>query len=78
MNNKYLVTISCDCETRFTGEDNACCGICVDLCPEVFEIANNRARIKSRVDFDKYIEKIKIAAERCPVEAIVLSEAKGG
>lgn len=77
MSNKYSLTISCDCETRFTGEDESSCGICVDVCPEVFEITSNRARIKSAVDVEKYIDKVKIAIEKCPVEAIVLCEAKG-
>lgn len=73
ISNKHCITISCECETRFTGEDEGQCGICVEVCPEVFEIANNRVRIKNDIDINKVIEKVMIAIKNCPVEAIILT-----
>jgi ferredoxin len=69
------VNVGCDCETRFAGDDDGCCGICVSICPEVFEIKGNRARVKNNVDIKKFLEQIKIAIKNCPVEAISLTGA---
>lgn len=78
LSDKYNLTIGCECETRFTGEDEGCCGICVDICPEVFEISNNSVIIKRGVDIDRYEKKIMTAIENCPVEAIILSKRRNG
>lgn len=52
-------------------------GICVDLCPEVFELKNSIAAVK--VDEDQEIpreleEMCREAVESCPNEAIILEE----
>ncbi len=49
------------------------CGACEDTCPEVFEMPD-LAQVKEGVDLSKYSEKIKKAAEECPVEVIKYDE----
>ncbi len=50
------------------------CGISEDTCPEVFEV-KNEATVIEGVDYSLYEEKIKKAAENCPVEVIKYEEA---
>jgi ferredoxin len=45
------------------------CGLCSDICPEVFELKDVSTVIEG-VDFSKYEAGIKEAAENCPVEVI--------
>jgi ferredoxin len=45
------------------------CGLCEQICPEVFEMPDT-AVVKSGVDLNKYADKIKEAAESCPVSII--------
>ena len=45
------------------------CGLCAEICPEVFAI-EAEAIVKSGVDFTKHESCIKEAAESCPVEII--------
>ena len=45
------------------------CGLCVDTCPEVFEM-EDLAVVKAGVDYSAYEEPVKEAAESCPVEVI--------
>ena len=42
------------------------CGACVASCPEVFEMSNGKAKVKSQKDASC----IKEAIESCPVDAI--------
>ena len=53
-----------------------CCGLSSDTCPEVFEIPddNNINVVKENVDFSQYEEKIKKAADGCPVNVIKYEE----
>lgn len=47
------------------------CGMCVDICPEIFEFnVENKATPKNKDDFEKMGDKIVEAKEICPVEAI--------
>ena len=50
------------------------CGLCSDICPEVFELQDEAVVIEG-ADFSKYTEEIKEAAESCPVEVITYKEA---
>jgi ferredoxin len=54
-------------------EDNCtACGLCVDTCPEVFEMGDSIAEvIVSHVPVELE-ETVQQAADECPVEAIVV------
>lgn len=45
------------------------CGLCEDICPEVFKLEDEATVIKG-VNYADYEAKIKEAAESCPVEVI--------
>jgi len=51
--------------------DEGCiaCGLCEEICPEVFELKELATVIES-VNYADYEEPIKEAAESCPVEVI--------
>jgi ferredoxin len=46
------------------------CGLCVDTCPEVFELSGDVAKVKADPVPGDAEESCKKAAEECPVEAI--------
>ena len=47
------------------------CGLCSNLCPEVFELAEDgKAKVKENADLEKNKEGVKEAKEGCPVSAI--------
>jgi ferredoxin len=50
------------------------CGLCEEICPQVFRVEDT-AKVND-VDFFDYSEKIKEAAENCPVEVIKYSESE--
>lgn len=72
---KHSVFIREECKTRFLGEDSGYYGICVELCPEVFEISKDKARIKDGAEITLHIGKIRKAIENCPIDAIILNNA---
>ena len=45
------------------------CGLCVDICPEVFEMEDT-ATVIAGVNFDDYEAQIKDASESCPADVI--------
>ncbi|HOA70917.1 MAG: ferredoxin [Bacillota bacterium] len=48
------------------------CGLCVDTCPDVFELTDDgKAKVKEGASD---IECAKDAADTCPTEAIVVEE----
>lgn len=49
-------------------DENKCigCGTCASVCPEVFEMKDNKAHVKAQKDDDC----VKEAIESCPVDAI--------
>ena len=53
-------------------DKNKClgCGMCVSLCPVVFELKNGKSQIKEKAALEKYKDCIKEAAENCPAGAI--------
>lgn len=57
-------------------DDNLCtgCGLCVDICPEVFEMPEAVSIVKTQNIGEDLVEKVKEAAESCPVEAIIIEE----
>ena len=50
------------------------CGLCVSICPLVFELKNNKSQIKEKANLEKSKECIKEAAENCPVQAIKIEK----
>lgn len=49
------------------------CGLCEDICPEVFKV-EDIATVIEGVNFADFEEKIKEAADSCPVEVIKYTE----
>jgi ferredoxin len=53
-------------------EDCTACGLCVDTCPEVFELGDEVAKVTADPVPEVLEEQAKQAAEECPVEAIIV------
>jgi len=55
--------------------DEGCtaCGLCVDICPEIFKM-EDEATVIEGITYEDYNHQIKEAAENCPVEVIKYSE----
>lgn len=56
-------------------EEDLCtaCGVCSDLCPDVFEL-DDIAKVKTESVDGDLLECAKDAAEQCPGEAIIIEE----
>ena len=50
------------------------CGLCVDICPEVFDLSGDLAVVKVDSVPTEAEEACREAAESCPVEAITIEE----
>jgi ferredoxin len=48
------------------------CGLCVDNCPAVFEMGDDIAEVKVDVVPPDQEEDAQMAADECPVEAIII------
>ncbi len=46
------------------------CGMCISLCPEVFEFKSGKSSLKVKASLEKYQSCIKESAQNCPVQAI--------
>ena len=46
------------------------CGLCVNLCPEVFKLKDGKSEVKEKVDLEKNKNSIKESIDSCPVQAI--------
>ena len=55
-------------------DECAGCELCVDTCPEVFEMDDDLARAKVEEVPAEHEDAVKEAAEDCPVEAIIIEE----
>lgn len=55
-------------------EDCSACGICEEICPEVFELGDEIAEVKVNPVPAEHQEKCREAAEECPSESIEISE----
>lgn len=61
---------------RVTVDEETCigCGLCVEDCPEVFEMNDDKARVKVDEVPEEVLESCKETAEDCPVEAIQMED----
>ncbi|HID92891.1 MAG TPA: ferredoxin [bacterium (Candidatus Stahlbacteria)] len=50
------------------------CELCVETCPEVFEMQGDIAKVKVDKVPEDAIDSCKEAAENCPAEAITIEE----
>ncbi len=48
------------------------CGLCVDTCPDVFEMGNDIAEVKVEIVPPESEDSAQQAADECPVEAIIV------
>lgn len=48
------------------------CGLCVDTCPDVFEMGDDKATVKVDQVPAEFEELVQQAADECPVEAIII------
>jgi ferredoxin len=48
------------------------CGLCVDTCPEVFQMGDTMAEVIVKTVPVELEETVQQAADECPVEAIVV------
>jgi len=52
--------------------DDSCtaCGLCVETCPEVFEMGDETAEVITEQVPPQFEDAVQQAADECPVEAI--------
>lgn len=50
------------------------CGKCVDICPEVFEMGDSFAEVKTGGIMPEYQTAVREAADECPVSAIIVEK----
>ncbi|TFG50960.1 MAG: ferredoxin [Candidatus Brocadiia bacterium] len=54
-------------------DDNCtACGLCVETCPEVFELGDDMARVVVDEIAPELEDDVQQAADECPVEAILI------
>lgn len=61
---------------KVTVDEETCigCEVCVDTCPEVFEMVDDKARVKNNEVPKDVVESCREATENCPVEAIQIED----
>jgi ferredoxin len=61
---------------RVTVDEETCigCGLCSETCPEVFEMSDDKVRVKVDEVPEDVVETCREATENCPVEAIQIEE----
>ena len=57
----------------YIDDDCTSCGLCEDICPEVFEL-QDIAVVRDGVDINDYADSIREAADSCPVDVIIIEE----
>lgn len=61
---------------RVIVDEDTCigCGLCAETCPEVFEMNDDKAKVKGDEVLQEVAESCKEAVENCPVEAIQIED----
>ena len=54
----------------FVNENCIGCGLCTEICPEVFEMSDSDVAVAVSEYSDDNADKVKEAADSCPVDAI--------
>lgn len=49
------------------------CALCEQICPEVFEMGEDTAKVKAGADFNANEDAVREAADSCPVSVIKVS-----
>jgi ferredoxin len=52
------------------------CGMCVSMCPQIFEFKNGKSNVKKDAPIEKNEKCIKQAASLCPAQAIEIDAKK--
>ena len=55
-------------------DDCVACGLCVESCPDVFDLADDIAEVKVDVVPAELEEAVREAAQDCPAESIIIEE----
>ncbi|MCX6740643.1 MAG: ferredoxin [Candidatus Parcubacteria bacterium] len=50
------------------------CGMCENICPEVFKLNDGKSEVINLPDYTVFKEKIEQAKDSCPVQAIDIEE----
>ncbi len=55
-------------------EEDTCsaCGLCVETCPDVFEMGDDKAQVRVDSVPAEFEDAVKQAVDECPVEAIIV------
>ena len=62
-------------KVRVDQESCTGCGLCLDLCPDMFELNDEALAEAKQEDVPENLEDdVREAADECPVEAIVIEE----
>ena len=48
------------------------CGLCVDTCPDVFEMGDDMAQVVIEQVPPEFEDAVQQAADECPIEAIIV------
>jgi ferredoxin len=57
----------------YVNEECIFCGLCADMCPEVFQLGEEIAFVTSKEIGEEHQDCCREAAEECPTEAIEIS-----
>lgn len=53
-------------------EDCISCGICIDICPEVFQMGEQYAEVQMEPIPEQHEDAVRDAADQCPTDAIMV------
>jgi ferredoxin len=55
-------------------EDCIACEKCVEICPEVFEMGDEYAEVKTDEILPEFEDAVRQSAQECPVASIIIEE----